>query len=125
MEDRGLPSEFSQNNQRKGNPIQMLKPIQDMVLIEPLMMSREARVGSIFMPTNSNNKSKSEGIVRGMGPGSERAGGGRYEMDIKVGDIVLFESTTKQGHVTIQELKDDGKDYYLMNYEQLVAVREI
>lgn len=84
------------------------KPTNDLVLVEPIDMGmRELESGILIPATNSEDLvSNREGIVRGIGPGSEEMiVDFATDIDIKLGDHVLYERE-KGIPVSVK-----GKDY--------------
>lgn len=65
-----------------------LKPLGDRVVLEVLEES-EQTVGGIFIPDTAREKPQ-RGLVLAVGPGRLREDGKREEMQVKVGEKVLF-----------------------------------
>jgi chaperonin GroES len=65
-----------------------LKPLGDRVVLEVLEES-EQTVGGIFIPDTAREKPQ-RGLILAVGPGRLREDGKREEMQVKVGEKVLF-----------------------------------
>lgn len=97
-----------------------IKPLGDMVLIEPL--SKEEREGKtasgIVIPDTAEKERPEEGRVVAVGPGKMTDDGKLVPMSIKIGSRVLF---TKYGP---NEIKVAGKEYLIAKEEDILAVLE-
>lgn len=65
-----------------------LKPLGDRVVLE-VMDETEQTAGGIYLPDTAREKPQ-RGVVLAVGPGRVRDDGKREEMQVKVGDKVLF-----------------------------------
>ena len=65
-----------------------LKPLGDRLVIEPIEQE-ETTAGGILLPETAKEKPK-EGKVVAAGPGRLDEDGKRVQMEVKVGDIVLY-----------------------------------
>jgi chaperonin GroES len=79
-----------------------LKPIGDRIVVRR-EAAEEKTAGGILLPDAARNKPQ-RGTVLAVGPGKMKPDGTRAEMQLKVGDKVLF--TAWAG----DEFKDRGKD---------------
>jgi chaperonin GroES len=93
-----------------------LKPLGDRVLVEPVE-EKEVKKGGILIPDTAKEK-PTEGIVRAVGTGKRDEDGKRIPIEVKEGDRVLI---TKYGGT---EIKLDGKDYKILNGDDVLAVLE-
>lgn len=66
-----------------------LKPLQDRLVVRRAESDKTSPSGRILLPDNSQSK-QTRGEVLAAGPGRVNAEGVRLEMDVKVGDVVLF-----------------------------------
>lgn len=90
-----------------------LQPLGDRVVIKPIEREEMTR-GGIVLPDTAKERPM-EGEVIAAGPGKMTDDGKRIEMDVKVGDIVVY---AKYGGT---EIKIDGKDYMILNESQILA----
>jgi chaperonin GroES len=94
----------------------VLRPIGDKVVVE-VFEEEEKTAGGIFLPDTAKKKPQ-EGRVVAVGPGRVLQDGTRAPMSVKVGDRVIF---SKYGG---NEVEVDGKDYTILDEDQIYAIRE-
>ena len=90
------------------------RPLHDRVLIK-VLDSEEKTSGGIIIPDTAKEKPQ-EGEVVAVGPGATNDGGKLTQMDVKVGDIVLF------GKWSGTEVKIDGKEYSIMKESDIMGI---
>lgn len=73
--------------------------------------------GGIVLPDNAKEKPR-EGEVLAVGPGIVTDEGYRKEMEVKVGDCVLFSAYSGV------EIKHDGEDYVILSQDDVLAVKK-
>jgi chaperonin GroES len=93
-----------------------LKPLGDRVLVEPVE-EKETKKGGIIIPDTAKEK-PTEGVVRALGTGKTDENGKKIAFEVKVGDRVLV---SKYGGT---EVKLDGKEYKILNSDDILAVLE-
>jgi chaperonin GroES len=91
-----------------------LKPLGSRVIVEPTE-ENEITAGGIVLPETAKEKPQ-KGLVLAAGPGDRDDDGKRIEMDVKVGDTVLF---AKYGGT---EIKVDGKKLLILRESDLLAI---
>ncbi|HEY1173697.1 MAG TPA: co-chaperone GroES [Verrucomicrobiae bacterium] len=91
-----------------------VKPLGDRVLIEQVE-EKETKKGGIIIPDTAKEK-PSEGIIVALGTGRTDESGKKVAFEVKKGDRVLV---SKYGGT---EIKLDGKEYKLMNVDDILAV---
>ena len=89
--------------------IKKIKPIADMVFVEPLE-SDEKTKGGILIPDTAKEKPQ-QGRVLAAGKGKKDE-----PMPVKSGDIVLY------GKYTGTEIQIDGVDYLFMKNSDIYAI---
>lgn len=94
----------------------MLRPIGDKVVVE-VFEEEEKTAGGIYLPDTAKKKPQ-EGRVVAVGPGRVLQDGTRAPMSVKVGDRVIF---SKYGG---NEVEVDGKEYVILDEDQIYAIRE-
>jgi chaperonin GroES len=77
----------------------------------------EKTKGGIIIPDTAQEKPQ-EGEVLAVGPGARDEDGERIDMDVKVGDRVLF------GKWSGTEVKIDGEDLLIMKESDIMGVLE-
>jgi chaperonin GroES len=90
------------------------KPLGARALIEAIEQE-EVTAGGIVLPETAKEKPQ-QGKVLAVGPGDRNEDGERMEMDVKVGDIVLFAKYSGT------EIKMDGKKYLIMRESDLLGI---
>jgi chaperonin GroES len=93
-----------------------IRPLADKVLLERVEAS-SVTAGGIVLPESAKEKS-SRGKVISVGPGKLKDDGSRSEMQVKKGDIVLFEGWSPK------EVKIDSKEYLIVDENSIIAVIE-
>ncbi len=91
-----------------------LKPLGSRVVIEPLE-SEEVTAGGIVLPETAKEKPQ-KGKVLSVGPGDRDEAGKRIQMDVNVGDTVLFAKYAGT------EIKVDGKKLLILRESDLLAI---
>lgn len=91
-----------------------LQPLGDRVLIKPAE-AKEVRKGGIIIPDTAKEKPM-EGEIIAAGPGKLGKDGKRGEMDVKVGDKVLY------GKYSGTEVKIDDETYLIMHQEDILGI---
>jgi chaperonin GroES len=91
-----------------------LKPLGDRLLIKPLEQEEKTASG-IILPETAKEKPQ-EGEVLAAGPGARKEDGERIEMDVKVGDRVLYAKYAGT------EIKMDGQKYLILRESDILAI---
>jgi len=107
-----------QSNQQKEDERMAvnLKPLGDRVLVEPVE-EKEVKKGGIIIPDTAKEK-PTEGLVVALGTGKTDDNGKKVPFEVKKGDRVLI---SKYGGT---EIKLDGKEYKILNSDDILAVVE-
>lgn len=91
-----------------------LKPLQDRVVIQRLDEETKT-AGGIIIPDNHTEK-PSQGKVMAVGTGYRLNDGSVRNLDVKVGDTVLF------GKYSGTSVKVDGKEVLIMKEEEILGI---
>ncbi len=91
-----------------------LKPLGDKVVVQ-LIEQEEKTASGIFLPDSAKKKPQ-EGKVIATGNGRVLDNGERNQLNVKVGDRVLF---SKYGG---NEVSVDGQDYTILDEDQIYAI---
>jgi chaperonin GroES len=91
-----------------------VRPLHDRIIVHRLSEG-EQRVGGIIIPDSAKEKPQ-QGTVTAAGNGKARADGKRVPLGVKAGDRVLF------GKYSGQEITLDGKEYFIMKEDDVLAV---
>ncbi|MGB0515216.1 MAG: co-chaperone GroES [Wenzhouxiangellaceae bacterium] len=93
-----------------------LRPLHDRVIVKRLEEERTT-AGGIVIPDSATEK-PSRGEVLAVGNGKILEDGSKRELDIKVGDKVLF------GKYSGNEVKVEGEELLVMREDDIMAVIE-
>lgn len=93
-----------------------LKPLGDRIVVEPAEQDEQTALG-IFLPETAKEKPQ-QGKVIAAGPGLRKETGERIEMDVKIGDKVLY---ARYAGTTI---KLDSKEYLILKESDVLAIVE-
>ncbi|MDZ5454803.1 co-chaperone GroES [Labrys sp. ZIDIC5] len=92
------------------------RPLHDRVLIRRIEAD-EKTAGGIIIPDTAKEKPQ-QGEVVAVGPGARDEAGKLVELDVKVGDRILF------GKWSGTEIKVDGQDLLIMKEGDVLGVIE-
>ena len=92
------------------------RPLHDRVLVKRVKEEEKTR-GGIIIPETAQEKPQ-EGEVVAVGPGARDEDGERVELDVKVGDRILF------GKWSGTEVKVDGDELLIMKESDILGVIE-
>lgn len=93
-----------------------IRPLHDRVLVRRTEEERKS-AGGIIIPDNATEK-PNQGEIIAAGNGQITDSGNVREMDVKVGDMVLF------GQYAGTEVKVDGETLLMMKEDDILAVVE-
>ena len=93
-----------------------LKPLGGRVIVEPIEQE-EMTAGGIILPETAKEKPQ-EGKILAAGPGERNEDGERIEMEVKVGDKVLYAKYSGT------EVKLDGKKVLILRESDILAIVE-
>ena len=93
-----------------------LRPMGDRVVVRPAAQEQTTRSG-IVLPDTSKEKPQ-RGEVVAAGKGRMNDDGDRIEMDVKVGDTVLFAKYAGT------EFKHDDEDLLILSEKDILAIIE-
>ncbi|MEN9920115.1 MAG: hypothetical protein RL538_8 [Candidatus Parcubacteria bacterium] len=96
-----------------------IRPLNDKVIVRPLTDEEQgtASPSGIIIPDSAKKEKPEQGVVLAVGPGKfDEDGENRIPLDVQVGDHVVF---SKYGY---DELKVDGKEYYIVNEASILGV---
>ena len=93
-----------------------VRPLHDRIIVNRLAEG-EQQIGGIIIPDTAKEKPQ-QGTVIAAGNGKAKDRGKRVPLDVKAGDRILF------GKYSGQEIRLDGKDYFIMKEDDVLAVIE-
>ena len=91
-----------------------LVPLGDRIVVQR-EESQEKTSGGIFLPDSAKDR-PTRGKVVSVGDGRVLENGKRAELQVKVGDFVLFTSYAGEN------IEVDGEEYLLMNEGEVLAI---
>ena len=92
-----------------------IKPLFDKVVVESVTVEEKTKSGIVL--TGSAKERPQEAEVVAVGPGAV-VDGKRVEMEVKVGDKVLYSKYAGT------EVKVDGEEYTILKQEDILAIVE-
>ena len=93
-----------------------LKPLGDRVVVKPIEQD-DVTSGGIMLPDTAKEKPQ-KGEVLAVGPGGRNDAGERVELDVKVGDTVMYAKYAGT------EIKLDGKKVLVLRESDILAIVE-
>ena len=93
-----------------------LKPLGDRVVVNPIEQD-EVTSGGIMLPDTAKEKPQ-KGEILAVGPGGRNDSGERVELDVKVGDTVLYAKYAGT------EIKLDGEKVLVLRESDILAIVE-
>jgi chaperonin GroES len=91
-----------------------IQPLHDRVIVRRLE-GEDKTAGGIIIPDTAKEK-PIQGEVLAVGPGNRDESGKRIELDVRVGDIVLF---SKWGGT---EVKIDGEEVLVLKESDIIGI---
>ncbi|MBM4236276.1 MAG: co-chaperone GroES [Firmicutes bacterium] len=91
-----------------------LKPLSDRVVVK-VLEAEEKTASGIVLPDKAKEKPQ-EGKVMAVGTGKVLDNGNRMEMDVKVGDKVIF------SRYAGTEVKVKGEEYLILRQDDILAL---
>jgi chaperonin GroES len=91
-----------------------VKPLADRVVVKPLDEAEQMR-GGLYIPDTAKEK-PSQGEIVAAGPGKLSDDGTRLELDVKVGDKVLY------GKYSGTDVTLDGEEYLILRESDILAI---
>ena len=89
-------------------------PLADRVVVKPLEEAEQMR-GGLYIPDTAKEK-PSQGKVVAVGPGKVSDDGTRLDMDVSVGDKILY------GKYSGTDVTLDGEEYLILRESDILAI---
>ena len=93
-----------------------LKPLGDHIVVKQVD-AEEVKKGGIIIPDTAKEK-PSKGEIIAVGPGKVMETGKRKEMDVKMGDKIIY---SKYGG---NEIKVDDEEFIILTEDEVLAIVE-
>jgi chaperonin GroES len=94
--------------------VSTVKPLGDRVFVK-VSASEEKTAGGIYLPDNAKEKPQ-VGEVAAIGPGKRSDDGNRQEMEVNVGDKVLYSKYAGT------DIKLGNEEYVLLSEKDILAI---
>jgi len=94
-----------------------IKPLGDNIVVKALE-EKEVTASGIVLPDTVDKEKKAEGEVVAIGPGKLLDNGSRAQMEVMVGQFILFK---KWGG---DDVKIDNKEYKIISQSDVMAILE-
>ncbi|MFO8193002.1 MAG: co-chaperone GroES [Bacillota bacterium] len=91
-----------------------IKPLADRVVVK-VLEAEEKTASGIVLPDKAREKPQ-EGEVMAVGDGKVLDNGNRMDMELKVGDKIIF------SRYAGAEVKVDGEEYLILRQDDILAV---
>lgn len=91
-----------------------MRPLYDRVVVKRVD-EKEAMHGTLYIPDSAKEKPQ-EGEVVAVGKGKRLEDGKIVELDVKVGDHILF------GKYSGSDFKLDGQEYMIMREDEILGI---
>jgi chaperonin GroES len=92
-----------------------IRPLYDRVVVKRVDDKNDAMHGALYIPDSAKEKPQ-EGEVVAVGKGKRLEDGTIAELDVKVGDRILF------GKYSGSDFKLDGKEYMIMREDEILGI---
>ena len=92
-----------------------IRPLYDRVVVKRLEEKESAMQGGLYIPDSAKEKPQ-EGEVAAVGKGKRLENGTLVELDVHVGDRILF------GKYSGNDIKLDGEEYMIMREDEILGI---
>lgn len=92
-----------------------IKPLHDNVVVKPISLEEKTKSG-IVLPDTVDREKQEQGEVVAVGPGKTMDSGQKKEMNVKVGDMIIFKKYSPD------EIKVDGEEYLIISESDILAI---
>jgi chaperonin GroES len=95
-----------------------IRPLYDRVVVKRIENQENTTAGGLFIPDSAKEKPQ-EGEVAAVGKGKRLENGTMVELDVRVGDRVLF------GKYSGSDIKLDGNEYMIMREDEILGILDV
>ena len=94
-----------------------IKPLGDRVVIRPLSDEEAGSksASGIIIPDSAAKERSDQGVVVAVGPGARDDDGKRMDMEVKIGDRVLFKSWS-------EKMKVEKEEYWIIAESDILCI---
>jgi chaperonin GroES len=93
-----------------------ITPLRDRVLVRTLDIDENTTSFGLIIPDTVDKEKSDRGVVVAVGEGWYTNDGKVMPLKVKVGDKVIFSK------YSYEEVKQDGKDFYILKEENILAI---
>jgi len=101
---------------KKGDMFMKFKPLRDRVFVK-YSSEEEKTAGGLYIPDAAKEKPQ-KGTVIAIGTGKVTDDGKRQPMEVKVGDVILFDKYSGS------KIKMDNEEYLIIREEDILGIVE-
>lgn len=91
-----------------------LQPLGSNIVVKPAQ-AEEKTASGIILPDTAKKEKSEKGEVVAVGPGAQLENGKRQELEVKVGDQVLFKTWE-------EPIEIDGEEYLIISESDIKAI---
>jgi chaperonin GroES len=95
-----------------------IRPLYDRVVVKRVENKGDMMHGGLHIPDSAKEKPQ-EGEVMAVGKGKRLEDGQLVELDVKVGDHILF------GKYSGSEIRLDGTEYMIMREDDILGILDV
>ncbi len=92
-----------------------IRPLYDRVVVKRIENEGNTMQGGLYIPDSAKEKPQ-EGEVAAVGKGKRLENGTMVELDVQVGDRILF------GKYSGSDIKLDGEEYMIMREDEILGI---
>lgn len=94
-----------------------IKPLGDRVVIRPLTDEEAGSTSAsgIIIPDSAAKEKNDQGVIVAVGPGARDDDGKRMDMEVKVGDRVIFKSWA-------EKIKHEKEEYWVISESDILGI---
>ena len=92
-----------------------IRPLYDRVVVKRIENEGNTMQGGLYIPDSAKEKPQ-EGEVAAVGKGKRLENGTLVELDVQVGDRILF------GKYSGSDIKLDGEEYMIMREDEILGI---
>jgi chaperonin GroES len=92
-----------------------IRPLYDRVVVKRVEEKGEAKRGGLYIPDSAKEKPQ-EGEVMAIGKGKRLEDGKVVELDVQVGDRILF------GKYSGSDITIEGTEYMIMREDEILGI---
>lgn len=96
----------------------MIKPLEDRIVLQVEKADKEETTASGLVIPGSAREENNQALVVAVGEGRTLPSGVKVQMDVKVGDIVIYNP------MAVREIEHEGTEYLIVYSADILAIVE-